>query len=358
MSSNSNASSSSTPTLPLEALTAYLRAQGLAGDEPLKVSVLAGGQSNPTFRIDAGGDRQYVLRKKPPGTLIASAHAIDREFRVMKALAGTGVPVPKMLAYCEDDSLIGTPFYIMQFLQGRVFMDQGLPGLSNAERTAIYREMNRVIAALHAVDYKAVGLGDYGKEGNYVGRQIARWTRQCKESTLPVNDAMNKLMDWLPANLPAGDETTLVHGDYRLDNLIFHPTEPRVIGVLDWELSTLGHPLADLSYQCMGWRIPHDLWRGIGGLDLAQLGIPSEAEYVKWYGDATGHDAAGHWDFYIAYNLFRMAAILHGIAQRAADGNATADDAVETGRKAGPLADLGWEAAQRYESQQKRNKSH
>ena len=358
MSSNSNASSSSTPTLPLEALTAYLRAQGLAGDEPLKLSVLAGGQSNPTFRIDAGGDRQYVLRKKPPGTLIASAHAIDREFRVMKALADTGVPVPKMLAYCEDDSLIGTPFYIMQFLQGRVFMDQGLPGLSNAERTAIYREMNRVIAALHAVDYKAVGLHDYGKEGNYVGRQIARWTRQCKESTLPVNDAMNKLMDWLPANLPPGDETTLVHGDYRLDNLIFHPTEPRVIGVLDWELSTLGHPLADLSYQCMGWRIPHDLWRGIGGLDLAQLGIPSEAEYVKWYGDATGRDAAGHWDFYIAYNLFRMAAILHGIAQRAADGNATADDAVETGRKAGPLADLGWEAAQRYESQQKRNKSH
>ena len=358
MSSNSNAPSSSTPTLPLEALTAYLRAQGLAGDEPLKVSVLAGGQSNPTFRIDAGGDRQYVLRKKPPGTLIASAHAIDREFRVMKALADTGVPVPKMLAYCEDDSLIGTPFYIMQFLQGRVFMDQGLPGLSNAERTQIYREMNRVIAALHAVDYKVVGLGDYGKEGNYVGRQIARWTRQCKESTLPVNDSMNKLMDWLPANLPAGDETTLVHGDYRLDNLIFHPTEPRVIGVLDWELSTLGHPLADLSYQCMGWRIPHDLWRGIGGLDLAQLGIPSEAEYVKWYSDATGRDAAGHWDFYIAYNLFRMAAILHGIAQRAADGNATADDAVETGRKAGPLADLGWEAAERYESQQKRNKSH
>ncbi|MDR2334482.1 MAG: phosphotransferase [Burkholderiaceae bacterium] len=335
-------------SLPVDALGAYLRGKGLADAGALSVSVLAGGQSNPTFRIDAGKNRQYVLRKKPPGTLVASAHAIDREFRVMKALAGSGVPVPRMLDYCEDDSLIGTPFYVMEFLQGRVFMDQGLPGMDRAERLAIYREMNRVIATLHAVDYKAAGLQDYGREGNYVARQIARWTRQCKESTLPVNDSMHKLMDWLPGHLPEGDETTLVHGDYRLDNLIFHPTEARVIGVLDWELSTLGHPLADLSYQCMGWRIPHDLWRGIGGLDLADLGIPSEEQYVKWYGEATGRDAAGHWDFYIAYNLFRMAAILHGIAQRAAEGNASADDAVETGRKAGPLADLGWEAAQRY----------
>ncbi|WP_353233405.1 phosphotransferase [Diaphorobacter ruginosibacter] len=334
--------------LPAEVLAAYLRGKGLADTDAIEVSVLAGGQSNPTFRIHAGKDRQYVLRKKPPGTLIASAHAIDREFRVMKALAGTGVPVPRMLDYCEDASLIGTPFYLMEFLQGRVFMDQALPGMGNAGREAIYREMNRVIAALHSVDYKAVGLGDYGREGQYVSRQIARWTRQCRESTLPVNASMNRLMEWLPEHLPAGDETTLVHGDYRLDNLVFHPTQPRVIGVLDWELSTLGHPLADLAYQCMGWRIPHDLWRGIGGLDLASLGIPDEAQYVKWYGDATGRDAAGHWDFYIAYNLFRMAAILHGIAQRAADGNAAADNAAETGRKAGPLADLGWEAAQRY----------
>ncbi|QNP50516.1 phosphotransferase [Diaphorobacter aerolatus] len=325
-----------------------MRDKGLADAEPVKVSVLAGGQSNPTFRIDAGKNRHYVLRKKPPGTLIASAHAIDREFRVMQALANTGVPVPRMLDYCEDASLIGTPFFVMEFLEGRVFMDQALPGMTNAERTALYREMNRVIAALHAVDHKAVGLGDYGKEGNYVSRQIARWSRQCRESTLPVNASMHRLMEWLPAHLPEGDETTLVHGDYRLDNLIFHPSEARVIGVLDWELSTLGHPLADLAYQCMGWRIPHDLWRGIGGLDLAALGIPSEAQYVQWYGEATGRDAAGHWDFYIAYNLFRMAAILHGIAQRAAEGTAAAEDAVETGRKAGPLADLGWEAAQRY----------
>ncbi|MCD2513234.1 phosphotransferase family protein [Comamonas endophytica] len=336
--------------LALEALTDYLRAQGLAGGTPLQVSVLAGGQSNPTFRIQAGAGRDYVLRKKPAGALLASAHAIDREYRVMRALEGTEVPVPRMLGYCEDASLLGTPFYVMEFLPGRTLMDQALPGMSNAEREAIYREMNRVIAALHALDHQALGLGDYGKPGNYVGRQIARWTRQCRESAVPVNDAMQRLMDWLPAHLPPGDATTLVHGDYRLDNLIFDAKEPRVIGVLDWELSTLGDPLADLAYQCMGWRIPHSLWRGIGGVDLAALGIPQEREYVRWYAEATGRDASAHWDFYIAYNLFRMAAILYGIAQRAADGSAAAADAVETGRKAGPLAELGWQAAQRHQA--------
>ncbi|MBS0493722.1 MAG: phosphotransferase [Proteobacteria bacterium] len=338
----------STPTLPVGPLTDYLRAHGLAGSAQVAVSVLAGGQSNPTFRVNAGDGRDYVLRKKPAGQLIASAHAIDREYRVMRALQDTGVPVPRMLHYCEGAGLLGTPFYVMEFLPGRVLMDQALPGMQPAGRGAIYREMNRVIAALHAVDYAAVGLGDYGKVGNYVARQTARWSRQCRESTVTMNDAMHRLMDWLPEHLPAGDETTLVHGDYRLDNLIFHPTEARVIGVLDWELSTLGHPLADLSYQCMAWRIPPTLWRGIGGLDLVALGIPSEQEYVAWYSQATGRDAAGAWDYYLAYNLFRMAAILHGIAQRAQDGNAASADAVETGAKAGPLAELGWQAAQRY----------
>lgn len=339
------------PPLPAQALGSYLRQQGLAGSAPLQVSVLAGGQSNPTYRItteDGGAVRDYVLRKKPPGTLIASAHAIDREYRVMKALAETEVPVPRMLHYCDSSELLGTPFYVMEYLHGRVLMDQALPGMAPDERRAIYREMSRVIAALHAVDYRAVGLDDYGKKGNYVGRQVARWSRQCRESTLPVNAAMRNLMDWLPEHLPEDDETTLVHGDYRMDNLVFHPTEPRIIGVLDWELSTLGHPLADLAYQCMAWRIPPSLWRGIGGLDLTALGMPQEAEYLAWYGTATGRDAAGQWDYYLAYNLFRMAAILHGIAQRAADGNAAAEDAAETGRKAGPLAELGWQAAQRH----------
>lgn len=336
--------------LPEGALADYLRAHGLAGGAPLQVSVLAGGQSNPTFRVQAGAGCDYVLRKKPAGALLASAHAIDREYRVMQALQGTPVPVPRMLRYCEDASLLGTPFYVMEFLPGRTLMDQALPGMANAERAAIYREMNRVIAALHAVDYAALGLADYGKPGNYVARQIARWTRQCRASALPVNDAMQRLMDWLPEHLPPGDATTLVHGDYRLDNLIFHAHEPRVIGVLDWELSTLGDPLADLAYQCMGWRIPHSLWRGIGGVDLAALGIPQEREYVRWYGEATGRDASAHWDFYIAYNLFRMAAILYGIAQRAAEGSAAAADAVETGRKAGPLAELGWQAAELHQA--------
>ena len=341
-------SSAATPALPNGPLTDYLRAHDLAGSAPVQVSVLAGGQSNPTFRVNAGEGRDYVLRKKPGGPLIASAHAIDREYRVMQALQGTGVPVPRMLHFSEDDALLGTPFYVMEFLPGRVLMDQSLPGMAPAERGAMYREMNRVIAALHGVDYAAAGLGDYGKVGNYVARQIARWSRQCRDTTVPMNAAMHRLMDWLPEHLPTGDETTLVHGDYRLDNLIFHPSEPRVIGVLDWELSTLGHPLADLSYQCMAWRIPPTLWRGIGGLDLPALGIPSEAEYVGWYSQATGRDAAGAWDYYLAYNLFRMAAILHGIAQRAQDGNATSADAVETGAKAGPLAELGWQAAERY----------
>jgi aminoglycoside phosphotransferase (APT) family kinase protein len=236
----------------------------------------------------------------------------------------------------------------MDFLDGRVLVDPSLPGMQPAERAAIYWEMNRVISALHGVDLQATGLADYGKPGNYFARQIARWTRQCRTSTLPVNDSMHRLIDWLPEHIPPGDETTLVHGDYRLDNLVFHATEPRVIGVLDWELSTLGHPLGDLAYHCMAWHIPPALWRGIGGLDMAALGIPSEQAYLARYAQATGRTPAEHWDFYLAYNLFRMAAILHGIAQRGADGNAAAPDAVQTGRKAGPLADLGWTCAQRY----------
>lgn len=335
------------PAFDLAALHGYMRRHGLCGTGPLSVTPLTGGQSNPTYRLRCGPE-SYVLRKKPAGVLLASAHSVDREYRVMQALGDTEVPVPRMLAYCDDAQLLGTPFYIMEFLDGRVLVDQSLPGMTPVERGQIYAEMNRVLACLHRVDPEAVGLSSFGKPGNYFQRQIDRWSRQCLASTLPLSAAIQQLMDWLPAHIPAGDETVIVHGDYRLDNLLFHPHEPRVIGVIDWELSTLGHPLADLSYQCMAWHIPPSLWRGIAGLDLAALGVPSESAYVKQYAQATGRDRIEHWDFYLAYNLFRMSAILHGIAQRAHDGNATAPDAVETGRKAQPLADIGWQCAQRY----------
>lgn len=270
-------------------LAALLRDRGLIGGEPLAVTRLTGGQSNPTYRLDAG-PRRFVLRKKPPGQLLKSAHAIDREYRVIAALRDTDVPVPNAHLYEEDARIVGTPFYLMDFLDGRVFMDQSLPGLAREERAPIYREMNRVIAALHSVDHEAVGLGDYGRAGNYFARQIDRWTRQVRDARdgEPRIAALDALADWLPEHIPPGDETRLVHGDYRLDNLVFHPTEPRAIGLLDWELSTLGHPLADFSYNCLSWHIPADLWRGIGGLDLAALGIPDEPIYVRWYAEATG----------------------------------------------------------------------
>lgn len=331
----------------LSSLSDYLRAQGLSKGEPIVTTPLTGGQSNPTFKLEVGTQR-YVLRKQPEGTLLPGAHAVDREHRVMAALQDAAVPVPKMHAYCADASVIGTPFYVMEFVDGRVMVDQSLPGMSPMQRADIYREMNRVIAALHGVDVASVGLSDFGKPGDYFARQIKRWSRQCRESTVPMSTAMTNLMDWLPQHIPPGDETTLVHGDYRLDNLVFHPTAPRVIAVLDWELSTLGHPLADFSYQGMSWRIPPALWRGIGGLDLPALGIPSEQEYVAMYAQATGRDPTAHWDFYLAYNLFRMAAILHGIAQRVVDGTATAANAHDMGQKAMPLAELGWQCALRY----------
>lgn len=331
------------------ALQAYLQQQALCGSAPLDIRVLSGGQSNPTYRVRSGSF-EFVIRKQPEGSLLPGAHAVDREYRVMKALAGTGVPVPRMLHYCEDRSVLGTPFYVMEFLAGRVLMDQALPGMTPAERGAIYAEMNRVLAALHCVDYRQIGLETFGKPANYFGRQIDRWSKQCRASTLPLGDSMQRLMDWLPDHIPEGDETSIVHGDYRMDNLVFHATEPRVIGILDWELSTLGHPLADLSYHCMSWHIPPSLWRGIAGLDFAALGLPTEAAYVQQYAQATGRDRIDHWDFYMAYNLFRMAAILHGIAQRAHDGTANAPDAKETGAKAQPLADLGWQCALRYQA--------
>jgi aminoglycoside phosphotransferase (APT) family kinase protein len=321
----------------------------------LKVEQFKGGQSNPTFKLVTPG-ATYVMRSRPgpAARLLPSAHAIEREYRVMAALAGRDVPVPRMLALCEDEAVIGRAFYIMSFADGRVLWDQSLPGMDKRERAAIYDDMNRVIAALHSVDVASAGLADYGKPGNYFERQIARWGRQYAASITQPIAAMDELMRWLPPHMPASarDDTkvAIVHGDYRLDNLVFHPTEPRVIAVLDWELSTIGHPLADFSYHCMAWHIPPGAFRGIGGLDHAALGIPLEADYVERYcrrtGLATPETLAADWNFYLAYNLFRMAAILQGIAKRVEDGTASSAQARQAGAGARPLAELGWRYAQ------------
>lgn len=330
-------------------LGVWLRDQRVIDAPDIELTPLTGGQSNPTYVLHAGTER-YVLRLKPFGHTLPGAHAIDREYRVLDALQATHVPVPRVYRYCDDVSVIGTPFYVMEWLQGRVFVDQSLPGMSHQERAAIYAEMNRVMAALHAVDLAQVGLQDYGKTGNYLQRQIKRWSAQSLASSLPMGEAMGRLIEWLPEHIPADEATTLVHGDYRLDNLIFHSHEPRVIGVLDWELSTLGNPVADFSYHCMSWRIPAELWRGIGGEPLEKLGIPTETQYIRTYAQSTGRELQKEWEFYMAYNLFRMAAILRGIGQRAADGTAVSADALENARRADPLAELGWQSALKYQS--------
>lgn len=332
-------------------LGVYLFDQGIFPTAQVSATLLTGGQSNPTYRL-VSGDKEFVLRKKPAGDLLPSAHAIDREYRVMKALQGTAVPVPDMLVYCDDETLIGTPFYVMPFLKGRVFFDQTLPGMTSEQRAAVYASMNSAIAQLHRIDPAAVGLADYGKAGNYFARQIKRWSQQYQQNHTDRIESLEQLIDWLPARVPDGDLTTIVHGDYRLDNVMLHPSEPKVIAVLDWELSTLGHPLADFSYHCMSWHIPPTLWRGIGGLDLAELGIPTERQYIEQYVAVTGYEGVQeHWDFYLAYNFFRIAAILYGIGERARQGTAAAENAMEMAAKAEPLADIGWRYAQRYQAQ-------
>lgn len=331
----------------LGALSDYMHKHvaGFSGD--LQIQQFKGGQSNPTFMLTAGSQR-YVLRTKPApaSKLLPSAHAIEREFRVMDALSKAGFPAAHQYALCEDEEVIGRAFYIMEFMDGRVLWDQSMPDMSNAERAAHYDEMNRVIAQLHTIDYKAIGLETYGKPGNYFGRQIDRWTRQYKASETEHIPAMEHLIEWLPQHIPAGEQTTIVHGDYRLDNMIFHPTEPRILAVLDWELSTLGHPLADFSYHCMSWHIVPGLFRGIAGLDLKSLGIPSEEDYLAKYSERTG--IAIHKEdfrFYLAYNMFRMAGILQGIMKRYQDGTAASEQALKNGQAARPMAEMGWEFA-------------
>ncbi|EHR71548.1 putative aminoglycoside phosphotransferase [Burkholderiales bacterium JOSHI_001] len=338
------------------ALAGWLQTHVAGFEGPLQVEQFKGGQSNPTYKLITPA-RAYVMRAKPGpvAKLLPSAHAIEREYRVMRALAATEVPVAQMHALCEDEAVIGRAFYIMQCVEGRVMWDQGLPGMQRAERGAIYDEMNRVMAALHQVDVAAVGLADYGKPGNYFERQVGRWSKQYQASITQPIEAMDRLIEWLPARIPAlardDSQVAVVHGDYRLDNLIFHPTEARILAVLDWELSTLGHPLADFSYHCMSWHIPNGLFRGIGGLDLDALGIPPEGAYIERYCERTGRTAQlaalrQDWNFYLAYNLFRIAAILQGIAKRVEAGTAASAEARASGAGARPLAELGWRFAQ------------
>ena len=303
-----------------------------------------GGQSNPTFLITGADGARYVLRRKPAGTLLPSAHAVDREFRVISALHGTDVPVARPLCLCSDERVIGTMFYVMEFVPGRNFWDPTLPDLSPPERAALYEEMNRVMVALHTLDYVRVGLADYGKPGNYFARQIARWSGQYRASETERIEAMEKLLAWLPANLPAAEETSLVHGDYRLDNLIFDLRSPRMLAAVDWELSTLGSPLADFSYHVMLWRIPAGEGGGLQGLDLLALGIPTEDEYVARYCQRTGRPAIEPrvWEFCMAYNLFRIACIRQGIMKRVLEGTAASRHAREAGSKSRATAELAW----------------
>jgi aminoglycoside phosphotransferase (APT) family kinase protein len=325
----------------LTRLGGYLRAAlpELDGDLA-EIVKIGGGQSNPTYRLRFG-DREVVLRKQPGGELLPSAHAVDREYRVQKALADTDVPVPAMLHLCEDRAVIGTLFYVMEALDGRVFHDSLLPGVAADERAAIYSSMNDTLARLHRVDWRAVGLDGFGKTGGYFERQIRRWTRQWEASKTREIPEIDRLIAWLPDNLASDDETTIVHGDYRLGNLMFHPERPDVIAILDWELSTLGHPLADLAFNGMLWHATPDMYVGIAGHDLAALGIPSLDDYVERYCRTVGR-TDGIEVFHLAFSMFRFAVIFEGIAKRALQGNAAADNAEEVGRLSVAYAKLAW----------------
>ena len=336
-------------------LTAWLEANlpGFLG--PINVEMFKGGQSNPTYKLSSPSG-SYVMRSKPGpvAQLLPSAHAIEREYAVMQGLSGTAVPVPRMLCLCEDESIIGRAFYLMEFKDGRVLWDPSLPGMTPKQRGAIYDEMNRVVSALHTVDFVQRGLSNFGKPGNYFERQIGRWSRQYAASITKPIPEMDYLMEWLPRNIPemARDDRMkgVVHGDYRLDNLMFDNQSSKVIAVLDWELSTLGHPLADFSYHCMAWHIPYGMFRGIGGLDLEALGIPEEQDYISLYCERTGlaspEQLLQDWNFYMAYNMFRIAAILQGLAKRAQEGLASSEEAERSGAGARPLAELAWSFAQ------------
>jgi aminoglycoside phosphotransferase (APT) family kinase protein len=312
---------------------------------PLRVSQFKGGQSNPTYRLDSPAGA-YVLRRKPFGPLLPSAHAVDREFRVISALHGAGFPVARPHVLCEDDGVIGAAFYVMDMVEGRVFWEAALPGVATTARTEVFNAAIDTLAQLHNLRPDTIGLGDYGKPGNYFARQVGRWTRQYRDAETERIEAVERLIEWLPRTAPAQERESIVHGDFRLDNVIFHPTENRILAVLDWELSTLGDPLADFSYFLMNWAMPADGRNSLNGLDLAALGIPSIEAVVERYCRATGRDGAPDLNWYFAYNLFRLAGILQGVKKRALDGNASSAHAVEMGARVGPLAETAWSFAE------------
>jgi aminoglycoside phosphotransferase (APT) family kinase protein len=314
---------------------------------PLSVRQFVGGQSNPTFLLETA-DARFVMRKKPPGTLLQSAHQVEREFRIIKALASTDVPVPGVHLLCEDAGVIGTAFFVMDFVEGRIMRDPMMPGATAHERAACYDSMNEVLARLHQVDFRAVGLSDYGRPEAYVARQLARWSRQYEASKTDEIPEMDRLIEWLGRNIPAVDETTIAPGDYRMENLVFHPAEPRVVAVLDWELSTLGHPLGDLAWTCRPYHCPPgvDGVLSFQGMDLKAAGIPTEHEFVAAYCRRVGRGGVPNLMFFAAFSFFRAAAIAQGIAMRARLGNASGPDAAERGSRARLMAELGWEVAQ------------
>lgn len=313
---------------------------------PLRVEQFRGGQSNPTYKLTTPA-RSYVLRRKPPGQLLKGAHAIEREAQVLQALEKVAFPVAQVYGLCTDEQVIGTWFYVQEYIEGRVFWDATFPGVSPEARPAYFDAMNATLAQLHRVDYRGIGLAGYGREGNYFERQIARWSKQYLTDVEHAGRELNmeRLIEWLPAHIPPGDETSLVHGDYRIDNMIFHPSEPRVLAVLDWELSTLGSALADFAYHMMMYRVPPRIVAGLKGADLGALNIPSEADYVAAYCRRTGRQDISHLDFYVAFNMFRLAAIFHGIKGRLARGTASSAHAAEYAAGVEWMAELGWREA-------------
>ncbi|HJQ15727.1 MAG TPA: phosphotransferase family protein [Allosphingosinicella sp.] len=327
-------------------LAAWMSAHVEGYQGPLTVEQFRGGQSNPTYKL-VTPSRSYVMRRKPPGTVIKGAHAVDREAKVLTALGAQGYPVAKVYGLCTDETVIGTWFYVMEMVEGRIFWDAAVPEIPIEQRAAYFDAMNAAIAALHQIDYQAAGLADFGKPGNYFVRQIARWSEQyLADAEAGRDENMDRLIEWLPRYVPADDDTTLVHGDFRIDNMIFHPREPRILAVLDWELSTLGHPLADFANHAMMYDMPGHIVAGLGGVDVAALGIPTQDEYIAAYCRRTGRSAIPDFAFYVAFNFFRLAAIFHGIKGRVIRGTAANAHAAERARHFPTLAEIAWRKAE------------